>query len=140
VTFLVDAGRFRRAHRRCRPVKASAGRGLRALESEGIRVIMLTGDNELTAGAVAERTRNPRGARRRATAAERPGKAPRPHDAAQIGLHQRDARALDGDVGPRPWRAYIGLGEGGRVVHAVPAIATVRPSARSASDGAFLLR
>jgi len=55
VTFLVDAGRFAGLIGVADPVKASAAEALRALESEGIRVIMLTGDNELTAGAVAER-------------------------------------------------------------------------------------
>jgi Cu+-exporting ATPase len=55
VVFLVDAGRFAGLLGVADPVKESAVEALRALESEGIRVIMLTGDNELTARAVAER-------------------------------------------------------------------------------------
>lgn len=55
VVFLVDGGRFAGLMGVADPVKASAVEALRALESEGIRVIMLTGDNELTAKAVAER-------------------------------------------------------------------------------------
>jgi Cu+-exporting ATPase len=55
VVFLVDAGRFAGILGVADPVKESAVEALRALESEGIRVIMLTGDNELTARAVAER-------------------------------------------------------------------------------------
>jgi Cu+-exporting ATPase len=37
------------------PIKASAPEALRALAAEGVRVVMLTGDNELTARAVAGR-------------------------------------------------------------------------------------
>jgi P-type Cu+ transporter len=55
VMFLVDAGRFAGLIGVADPIKASAHEALRALESEGIRVIMLTGDNELTARAVAGR-------------------------------------------------------------------------------------
>jgi Cu+-exporting ATPase len=55
VVFLVDAGRIAGLLGVADPVKASAPEALRALEDEGIRVIMLTGDNELTAKAVAER-------------------------------------------------------------------------------------
>jgi Cu+-exporting ATPase len=35
------------------PVKATAGEALRSLRAEGIRIVMLTGDNRTTAGAVA---------------------------------------------------------------------------------------
>jgi Cu+-exporting ATPase len=54
VVFLVDGGRFAGLLGAADPVKPSAAEALRALEREGIRVIMLTGDNELTARAVAE--------------------------------------------------------------------------------------
>src|SRR5207249_3220453 len=37
------------------PIKASTPEALRALAAEGVRVVMLTGDNELTARAVAGR-------------------------------------------------------------------------------------
>jgi Cu+-exporting ATPase len=55
VVFLVDAGRFAGLVSVADPVKPSAPEALRVLEAEGVRVIMLTGDNELTARAVAER-------------------------------------------------------------------------------------
>jgi len=55
VVFLVDGGRFAGLLGVADPIKASAPEALRALEEEGIRVIMLTGDNELTARAVADR-------------------------------------------------------------------------------------
>ncbi|HKW39491.1 MAG TPA: copper-translocating P-type ATPase, partial [Burkholderiales bacterium] len=55
VVFLVDGGRFAGLLGVADPIKTSAPETLRALEAEGIRVIMLTGDNELTARAVAER-------------------------------------------------------------------------------------
>jgi Cu+-exporting ATPase len=55
VVFLVDDGRFAGLLGVADPVKESAVDALRELESEGIRVIMLTGDNELTAKAVAAR-------------------------------------------------------------------------------------
>jgi Cu+-exporting ATPase len=55
VVFLVDGGHFAGVLGVADPVKESAVEALRALEDEGIRVIMLTGDNELTARAVAER-------------------------------------------------------------------------------------
>ena len=55
VVFLVDAGRFAGLIGVADPVKPSASEALRALEAEGVRVIMVTGDNELTARAVAER-------------------------------------------------------------------------------------
>jgi P-type Cu+ transporter len=55
VVFLVDGGRFAGLLGVADPIKASAPEALRALEREGIRVIMLTGDNELTARAVADR-------------------------------------------------------------------------------------
>ena len=35
------------------PIKASAGEAIRALQSEGLRIVMLTGDNRITAQAVA---------------------------------------------------------------------------------------
>jgi Cu+-exporting ATPase len=53
--FLVDGGRFAGLIGVADPVKASAAEALRAFESEGIRVVMLTGDNETTAKAVARR-------------------------------------------------------------------------------------
>ena len=55
VVFLVDGGRFAGLVGVADPVKVSAPEALRALEMEGIRVIMLTGDSELTARAVADR-------------------------------------------------------------------------------------
>ncbi len=55
VVFLVDGGRFAGLVGVADPIKASAQEALRALEADGIRVVMLTGDNELTAKAVAER-------------------------------------------------------------------------------------
>jgi Cu+-exporting ATPase len=55
VVFLVDNGRFAGLLGVADPIKTSAAEALRALESEGMRVIMVTGDNELTAKAVAER-------------------------------------------------------------------------------------
>jgi Cu+-exporting ATPase len=55
VVFLVDGGRFAGFLGVADPIKTSAPEALRALEGEGIRVIMLTGDNELTARAVADR-------------------------------------------------------------------------------------
>ncbi len=40
--------------------------------------------------------------------------APSAHDAAQVALHQRDLRALHGDVGPRSHRdGHIGAGQSG---------------------------
>jgi Cu+-exporting ATPase len=55
VVFLVDAGRFAGLIGVADPVKPSASGDLRALEAEGVRIIMVTGDNELTARAVADR-------------------------------------------------------------------------------------
>ncbi|HET7765952.1 MAG TPA: heavy metal translocating P-type ATPase [Burkholderiales bacterium] len=55
VVFLVDGGRFAGLLGVADPIKTSAPEALRALERDGIRVIMLTGDNELTARAVADR-------------------------------------------------------------------------------------
>jgi Cu+-exporting ATPase len=55
VVFLVDSGRFAGLIGVADPVKASAVGALRALEREGVRVIMLTGDNAVTARAVADR-------------------------------------------------------------------------------------
>jgi Cu+-exporting ATPase len=55
VVFLVDSGHFAGLIGVADPVKASAVGALRALEREGVRVIMLTGDNAVTARAVAER-------------------------------------------------------------------------------------
>ncbi len=53
--FLVDGGHFAGLIGVADPVKASAAEALRVLESEGIRVVMLTGDNQVTARAVARR-------------------------------------------------------------------------------------
>jgi len=55
VVFLVDGGRFAGLVGVADPIKATAQEALRALEADGIRVVMLTGDSELTARAVAER-------------------------------------------------------------------------------------
>src|SRR5262249_23625629 len=55
VVFLADSGRFAGLIGVADPVKPSASEALRALASEGVRVIMVTGDNELTARAVAEK-------------------------------------------------------------------------------------
>jgi len=55
VVFLADGGRFAGFVGVADPVKPSAQDALRALEADGIRVVMLTGDNELTAKAVAGR-------------------------------------------------------------------------------------
>ena len=55
VVFLADGGRFAGVLSVADPIKTSAREALRSLEGEGIRVIMLTGDNELTARAVADR-------------------------------------------------------------------------------------
>jgi Cu+-exporting ATPase len=55
VVYLVDDGRLAGLVGVADPVKASAQGALRALEGDGIRVVMLTGDNEVTARAVAER-------------------------------------------------------------------------------------
>jgi len=55
VVYLVDDGRLAGLVSVADPVKANAREALGALEAEGIRVVMLTGDNEVTARAVAER-------------------------------------------------------------------------------------
>jgi len=55
VVFLADSGRFAGLIGVADPIKPSAFEALRALASEGVRVIMVTGDNELTARAVAEK-------------------------------------------------------------------------------------
>jgi Cu+-exporting ATPase len=55
VVFLVDGGRFAGLVGAADPVKPTASEALRALEVEGLRVIMLTGDNGLTARVIAER-------------------------------------------------------------------------------------
>ena len=55
VVFLVDAGRVVALLGVADPVKASTAEALRELAAEGIRVVMLTGDNEVTAKAVAAR-------------------------------------------------------------------------------------
>ncbi len=55
VVFLVDAGRVVALLGVADPVKASTAEALRELAAEGIRVVMLTGDNEITARAVAAR-------------------------------------------------------------------------------------
>jgi len=53
--FLVDGGRAAGQISVADPIKASAAEALRELSAEGIRVVMLTGDNETTARAVAKR-------------------------------------------------------------------------------------
>jgi len=55
VVFLVDEGRVAGILGVADPIKASTPEALKALAEEGIRVVMLTGDNEVTAKAVAER-------------------------------------------------------------------------------------
>ena len=55
VIFLVDEGRVAGIIGVADPIKASTPEALRALEAEGIRVVMLTGDNQVTAQAVAQR-------------------------------------------------------------------------------------
>jgi P-type Cu+ transporter len=55
VVFCVDSGRLAGLLSVADPIKPTTTDALRALETEGIRVIMLTGDNEVTAKAVAER-------------------------------------------------------------------------------------
>jgi Cu+-exporting ATPase len=55
VVFLVDEGRVAGILSVADPIKASTPEALKALAEEGIRVVMLTGDNEVTAKAVAER-------------------------------------------------------------------------------------
>ena len=55
VVFLVDGGRFAGLIGVVDPVKESAAQALRELEADGIRVIMVTGDNRMTAQAVADK-------------------------------------------------------------------------------------
>jgi len=55
VVFLVDAARVAGIVGVADPIKESTPEALRALAAEGIRVVMLTGDNEVTAQAVAKR-------------------------------------------------------------------------------------
>jgi len=55
VVFLVEGGRLAGIIGVADPIKTSAAEALRALEADGIRVVMLTGDNEVTARAVAAR-------------------------------------------------------------------------------------
>src|SRR6266545_3295619 len=55
VVFLVDEGRIAGILGVADPIKASTPEALKTLAEEGIRVVMLTGDNEVTAKAVAER-------------------------------------------------------------------------------------
>src|SRR6266851_1789991 len=55
VVFLVEDGRIAGILGVADPIKASTPEALRALAEEGIRVVMLTGDNEVTAKAVAGR-------------------------------------------------------------------------------------
>jgi hypothetical protein len=58
--------------------------------------------------------------------------AARPHDAGEIALEQRDARAFDGDVGAGAHGdADIGGRQRGASLTPSPAIATTRPSAAS---------
>src|SRR6266700_6418100 len=55
VVFLVEEGRIAGILGVADRIKASTPEALKALAEEGIRVVMLTGDNEVTAKAVAER-------------------------------------------------------------------------------------
>jgi Cu+-exporting ATPase len=55
VVFLVVASRLAGIIGVADPIKASAPEALAALAGEGIRVVMLTGDNQVTAAAVAQR-------------------------------------------------------------------------------------
>ncbi|HSS46665.1 MAG TPA: copper-translocating P-type ATPase [Burkholderiales bacterium] len=55
VVFLVDGERFAGLIGVADPIKASTPEALRALAAEGIHVVMLTGDNRVTAQAVAQR-------------------------------------------------------------------------------------
>ncbi len=55
VVFLVEGARFAGLISVADPIKASTQEALQALEAEGIRVVMLTGDNQVTAQAVADR-------------------------------------------------------------------------------------
>src|SRR6266702_867379 len=55
VVFLVEDGRIAGILGVADPIKASTPEALKTLAEEGIRVVMLTGDNEVTAKAVAER-------------------------------------------------------------------------------------
>ncbi len=55
VVFLVDAGRVVALLGVADPIKESTPEALRELAAEGIRVVMLTGDNAITAQAVAAR-------------------------------------------------------------------------------------
>jgi Cu+-exporting ATPase len=55
VVFLVESGRVAGIIGVADPIKTSAAEALRALEADGIRVVMLTGDNLTTAQAVASK-------------------------------------------------------------------------------------
>jgi Cu+-exporting ATPase len=55
VVFLVDGERFAGLIGVADPIKVSTPEALKALAAEGIRVVMLTGDNRITAQAVAQR-------------------------------------------------------------------------------------
>ncbi len=55
VVFLVDGGRVAGLIGVADPIKASTPEALQSLAAEGIRVVMLTGDNETTARAVAQK-------------------------------------------------------------------------------------
>jgi Cu+-exporting ATPase len=55
VVFLVDGGQVAGMIGVADPIKASTPEALQALTDEGIRVVMLTGDNETTARAVAQK-------------------------------------------------------------------------------------
>jgi Cu+-exporting ATPase len=55
VIFLVDGSQVAGMIGVADPIKASTPEALRALAAEGIRVVMLTGDNEITARAVAQK-------------------------------------------------------------------------------------
>src|SRR5207249_7070233 len=55
VVFLVEGGRVAGIIGVADPIKASTPEALRALAAEGVRVVMLTGDNLITAQAVAKK-------------------------------------------------------------------------------------
>ncbi len=55
VVFLVEAGKLAGLLGVADPIKASTPEALKALADEGIRVVMVTGDNEITARAVASK-------------------------------------------------------------------------------------
>jgi P-type Cu+ transporter len=70
------------------PIKASTPEAIRLLHEDGLRIVMLTGDNEVTAKAVASKLGPRRGDRRRAARSE----ARRCPAAAARGARRRDGR------------------------------------------------